>query len=1062
MPPVKNLPASSFASTAATDQPTLPTHLQQQNYAPASAPTSAPTLASAPAPTPTPAPAPTSAPAPAPAPASAPELMPALASTHHTSSPSAVAPLQTHYAAARPLSPESIPPYIGGYLILLSTRTTGLFRSARRTRSRYFVALDAATASLTASHTPSSRAAWSVSLSDARLVLNEADYRIDLVERTPSSSSTDSLDVTPFGTLSQSTTTAATTATATALSGSPWANTRTSATSAAELSLSTPNIADNTSTVSSLSSTQLSSISQAPALGLAHSQPNSVASVAISDVSDLLRTHSTPAQPPAPLPPPPSPPGNSNSPTGVVICSLLAESKTDYIRWCNALRVIRQRCRALRENGPVETEFRRKYDAVAPVDPSLDSAAPPPVPTSWQRGAYDDNINGDPTGPLSMRCWSKATGEECLAEKVMVKPPPSSLISTRAVALIRDDLPLVPLLDRFEARSAAIEVCPAYPLGTVANYVNRHGRFPIAVAARLCKDLVAAVCALHADKLLHRGVSAHSVFLVARPEQPVNPASGDRAVEYGMQSLNQVGALQSRVQATGALLGRFDYVCPEDKAQPERPGVRTLPMSQHLSPEVLLCEQYGAPADMWAVGVVLYTMLTGHQPFDSRSDLELMRAVETVDYTFTNEHRRDIPLIAIDLVERLLVRAPAARITAEQAMQHPFLTQTTHVAMSGYPADPSQLSRAVGRAAQPAQPEYGVQPHYEMEDPRTPKKKAPVDKGVLARPSFGFRRTHGKLQARPRATTSGAPRTGPLASRTSNAVNSQLPTKGMADPVDMTGAARKGADFAGPSRGGISPVDKCGAPAAGRPPLPPQMPVSPLRDSAAALAMRSLLRKRAPSSPPLPQPPPPLPQTRLTRPASTAGTGLPPPLAAAPPPGSGAAQGLAAAGANPRPPVFPPKKISGGVAARRQATQLPALAVPLTLNGFDIPGLDHGSERSNDSESDAPLSLPAVVNDGDGEIGAALLARIECEDFPESPLSAGQSVYSLSPGTDWDRDCTNRVGSRPTSSNSPLTRSLCESRRLFGSDDTPALAPRAHTMDGDVSEYLDGLPGRTY
>ena len=37
-----------------------------------------------------------------------------------------------------------------------------------------------------------------------------------------------------------------------------------------------------------------------------------------------------------------------------------------------------------------------------------------------------------------------------------------------------------------------------------------------------------------------------------------------------------------------------------------------------MAPEVLSEEPYGLPADLWSLGVILYTLLCGHPPFDSR------------------------------------------------------------------------------------------------------------------------------------------------------------------------------------------------------------------------------------------------------------------------------------------------------------------------------------------------------------------------------------------------------------------------------------------------------------
>ncbi|KAI0231010.1 Phosphorylase b kinase gamma catalytic chain, liver/testis [Lamellibrachia satsuma] len=99
----------------------------------------------------------------------------------------------------------------------------------------------------------------------------------------------------------------------------------------------------------------------------------------------------------------------------------------------------------------------------------------------------------------------------------------------------------------------------------------------------------------------------------------------------------------------------------------------------YLAPEVLKVSMYeevqgyGRPVDMWASGVIMYTLLVGCPPFWHRKQIYMLRAIMEGKYTFYSPEWNDISESAKDLIKRLLVVDPAARLTAEEALKHPFL-----------------------------------------------------------------------------------------------------------------------------------------------------------------------------------------------------------------------------------------------------------------------------------------------------------------------------------------------------------------------------------------------------
>ena len=98
----------------------------------------------------------------------------------------------------------------------------------------------------------------------------------------------------------------------------------------------------------------------------------------------------------------------------------------------------------------------------------------------------------------------------------------------------------------------------------------------------------------------------------------------------------------------------------------------------YLAPEILKCSMdethpgYGKEVDLWACGVILFTLLAGSPPFWHRRQILMLRMIMEGQYQFTSPEWDDRSNTVKDLISKLLQVDPEARLTAEQALQHPF------------------------------------------------------------------------------------------------------------------------------------------------------------------------------------------------------------------------------------------------------------------------------------------------------------------------------------------------------------------------------------------------------
>uniref|UniRef100_A0A3P9IWJ1 calcium/calmodulin-dependent protein kinase n=1 Tax=Oryzias latipes TaxID=8090 RepID=A0A3P9IWJ1_ORYLA len=100
----------------------------------------------------------------------------------------------------------------------------------------------------------------------------------------------------------------------------------------------------------------------------------------------------------------------------------------------------------------------------------------------------------------------------------------------------------------------------------------------------------------------------------------------------------------------------------------------------YLSPEVLRKEAYGKPVDIWACGVILYILLVGYPPFWDEDQHKLYQQIKAGAYDFPSPEWDTVTPEAKNLINQMLTINPVKRITAQEALKHPWVCQRSTVA----------------------------------------------------------------------------------------------------------------------------------------------------------------------------------------------------------------------------------------------------------------------------------------------------------------------------------------------------------------------------------------------
>ncbi|KAH7314555.1 hypothetical protein KP509_21G008900 [Ceratopteris richardii] len=109
----------------------------------------------------------------------------------------------------------------------------------------------------------------------------------------------------------------------------------------------------------------------------------------------------------------------------------------------------------------------------------------------------------------------------------------------------------------------------------------------------------------------------------------------------------------------------------------------------YVAPEVLK-KQSGPESDVWSIGVITHILLCGRRPFCGKTESRVFKEVLRQQLDFQAKPWPTLSSNAKDFVYKLLIKDPKSRLTAAQALSHPWVREDGHAAE--FPLDISVLS----------------------------------------------------------------------------------------------------------------------------------------------------------------------------------------------------------------------------------------------------------------------------------------------------------------------------------------------------------------------------------
>ena len=173
------------------------------------------------------------------------------------------------------------------------------------------------------------------------------------------------------------------------------------------------------------------------------------------------------------------------------------------------------------------------------------------------------------------------------------------------------------------------------------------GHFSEVDAANLIRSIMSAIAYCHDQKgIVHRDLKPENFIFSSRDEDAVI-----KIIDFGLSRHDDMkaGVMNTKV-------GTPYYVAPE-----------------------VLNREYTKNCDIWSIGVITYILLCGYPPFYGDTDNQIFDSVRTGRFDFPSPDWDGISDNAKDFICSLLKRDPSKRLSASEALVHPWITEMAGV-----------------------------------------------------------------------------------------------------------------------------------------------------------------------------------------------------------------------------------------------------------------------------------------------------------------------------------------------------------------------------------------------
>ena len=188
------------------------------------------------------------------------------------------------------------------------------------------------------------------------------------------------------------------------------------------------------------------------------------------------------------------------------------------------------------------------------------------------------------------------------------------------------------------------EYCPGGELFEKINEI-----FSETQIAVMFRQILSGLAYLHSNNIIHRDLKLENILIkeIEKSKETNEDLFVLKIIDFG------TAKIFDKNKKVKAIVGSSYYIAPE-----------------------VLNKKYNMECDLWSAGVILYMFIVGHAPFDGKNDKEIMEKIKKGNYLKNESRWINSSNEVKDLINKLLVYEPEKRLTACEALKHPWFKVT--------------------------------------------------------------------------------------------------------------------------------------------------------------------------------------------------------------------------------------------------------------------------------------------------------------------------------------------------------------------------------------------------
>ncbi len=269
------------------------------------------------------------------------------------------------------------------------------------------------------------------------------------------------------------------------------------------------------------------------------------------------------------------------------------------------------------------------------------------------------------------KCTHKKSGEDRavkIVDKKKIKGKIARLDLEFKILMELDHPNIIKIYEIFETPYLIYivqELCHGGELCKAITERSSRGGFTEEDASKIFRQLSSCLIYLHSFNIFHGDIKPENIML--KYPEDLNTI---KLIDFGFSQRLQYGEVVTTAYGTVALSNQYLYLAPE-----------------------ILMGHSDIRADNWALGVVLYLIISGRFPFKGDSVKATLAGIFHGAFTFDHPQFYKASYEVKDLISKLLTRNPNERYTAYQAYQHPWIQRVVDEEDRNIPIDNDVVER---------------------------------------------------------------------------------------------------------------------------------------------------------------------------------------------------------------------------------------------------------------------------------------------------------------------------------------------------------------------------------